>query len=254
MVAGLPISILVALGAYSWYEPLQFIEFENMTRIASSDAIIARMYKTNVNFFGRYTQKGYMCYYYNINNYGSSACSTTILIFACKMRMRADWVCQLIQTNQSKPEIADLFGCTALIYVSRLDLYFVSSGDDYSDYERDSCTYKVALALLATGKSNPGAQTKDGNTALIYACDNNYWDLVLALLATGESNVNAINEYGKTAISIVRNKIRDIRPVFHPEQTLVEIRKKNIMIQILSMLYNESARVRRNTAIIAIYL
>jgi ankyrin repeat protein len=66
-----------------------------------------------------------------------------------------------------------------------------------------ACYYKLsdfAFALIATGKSNPGAQNKIGYTALIYACEQKITDVALALIATGESNPGAQNIYGDTAL------------------------------------------------------
>jgi len=59
---------------------------------------------------------------------------------------------------------------------------------------------EVALALIATGKSNPGAQDEFGDTALIWACKNNMTDVALALIATGESHPEARSKLGDTAL------------------------------------------------------
>ncbi len=50
----------------------------------------------------------------------------------------------------------------------------------------------VALALIATGESNPGRINSDGFTALIWACYNKMSDVALALIATGKSNPSHI--------------------------------------------------------------
>jgi len=65
-----------------------------------------------------------------------------------------------------------------------------------------ACYYKteVALALIATGESNPGVQTKDGFTALINACYSSGAEVALALIATGESNPGAQTKCGHTAL------------------------------------------------------
>lgn len=60
-----------------------------------------------------------------------------------------------------------------------------------------------ALALIATGKSNPGWQNAYGNTALHYACHYDHTDVALALIATGESNPGCQNMYGNTALHLV---------------------------------------------------
>jgi hypothetical protein len=66
-----------------------------------------------------------------------------------------------------------------------------------------ACYYNmkdVALALIKTGESNPGAKSATGNTALIHACANNMAEVALALIATGESNPGTQNKYGYTAL------------------------------------------------------
>lgn len=58
--------------------------------------------------------------------------------------------------------------------------------------------YDLVCALIATGKSYPGHTDKYGYTALMYACDDPDCDndiktkIALALIATGESNPNHI--------------------------------------------------------------
>ena len=59
---------------------------------------------------------------------------------------------------------------------------------------------EVALALIATGESNPGFVSKDGFTALMIACGKKLTDVALALIATGESNPGAVTKDGFTAL------------------------------------------------------
>jgi ankyrin repeat protein len=82
-----------------------------------------------------------------------------------------------------------------------------------------ACEYgytDIALALIATGESNPGAQDKDGYTALMYACKSCIYldsihacsklrkiiEVIFALIATGESYPEAQNKNGNTALII----------------------------------------------------
>jgi hypothetical protein len=61
---------------------------------------------------------------------------------------------------------------------------------------------EVALALIATGQSNPGHADGQGQTALIVACDSLLTDVALALIATGQSNPEQITTDGDTALII----------------------------------------------------
>jgi hypothetical protein len=64
----------------------------------------------------------------------------------------------------------------------------------------------VALALIATGQSNPGAVSYDGFTALMYACSKAQTEVALALIATGESNMFAVNNNGGSAFQYATKK------------------------------------------------
>jgi ankyrin repeat protein len=67
----------------------------------------------------------------------------------------------------------------------------------------------IINALLATGKSNPGAQNVYRRTVLMYVCDKELqliWDynystsIALALIATGKSNPGVQDNFGWTAL------------------------------------------------------
>ena len=58
----------------------------------------------------------------------------------------------------------------------------------------------VALALIETGNSDPEIVDHNGKTALIYACSKSMSDVALALIATGQSNPRIVDEYEKTAL------------------------------------------------------
>ena len=69
----------------------------------------------------------------------------------------------------------------------------------------------AALALIATGESNPGSVNQYGITALMFACKNKMPDVALALIATGECNPGAVNQYGITAlIYACNNKMPEV--------------------------------------------
>lgn len=60
---------------------------------------------------------------------------------------------------------------------------------------------KVALELIATGKSNPGHVDAMDCTALMWTCTKSMKRVALALLATGESNPGYDGgNYGNTAL------------------------------------------------------
>jgi len=66
-----------------------------------------------------------------------------------------------------------------------------------------ACFYKqekVALALIATGKSQPEIQAQNGDTALIWACHFKMENVALALLATGKSQPQIQANHGNTAL------------------------------------------------------
>jgi ankyrin repeat protein len=60
---------------------------------------------------------------------------------------------------------------------------------------------EVALALIATGKSNPEVRSKDGNTALDIAKDNGMTTVVDALLALTSAPVSSCPEVIGTEVS-----------------------------------------------------
>jgi ankyrin repeat protein len=65
----------------------------------------------------------------------------------------------------------------------------------------------VALALIATGKSNPEYVCgSENNTALLYACKTKMNDVALALIATGKSNPSQINKNNNTALILTCEK------------------------------------------------
>ncbi len=63
---------------------------------------------------------------------------------------------------------------------------------------------EVALALIATGESNPGLIMKyyNDNTALLFACKNKMSEVALALIATGKSNPGHPNGIDITALNL----------------------------------------------------
>lgn len=70
---------------------------------------------------------------------------------------------------------------------------------------------ELALALIATGKSNPQHANINGDTALLLACQNNMPNVAMALIATGKSNPGQINKQGFTAlIYAFRHKLSDV--------------------------------------------
>jgi len=78
-------------------------------------------------------------------------------------------------------------------------------------YACDKNMSDVALALIATGQSNPAHHDNKGNTALIWACYNNMSKVALALIATGQSNPMQIDECGATAlIRTCENNMTDV--------------------------------------------
>jgi ankyrin repeat protein len=69
----------------------------------------------------------------------------------------------------------------------------------------------VALALIATGHSNPGNPDMNGNTALILACENKMSDVALALIATEHSNPGNPDMNGDTALMFAcRHKMTNV--------------------------------------------
>lgn len=60
----------------------------------------------------------------------------------------------------------------------------------------------IAIALIETGKSKLEQVNNDGNTALIYACQNEMTDVAMALIATGKSRPEQVNNDGDTALII----------------------------------------------------
>jgi hypothetical protein len=125
--------------------------------------------------------------------------------------------------------IQNKFGATALIWACRnnmtkVALALIATGESNPSAQiNDSkttaliyaCEYKmieVALALIATGESTPGAQSDDNKTtALFWACYNKMTEVALALIATGESNPSAQCSKGCTSlIHACYNKMTDV--------------------------------------------
>ena len=112
----------------------------------------------------------------------------TALIYACYGDM-PDVAMALIQTGQSRPELASKNGFTALMYAC------VNSMPD------------VAMALIQTGQSNPGQVDHiNGNTALILACYYYLPEVAIALIQTGQSRPEQIDADGNTALDIAKRK------------------------------------------------
>ena len=69
----------------------------------------------------------------------------------------------------------------------------------------------VALALIATGHSNPGQNDIFGNTALIIACENKMSLVALALIPTKKSNPEQADEENNNALIIAcQNEMSDV--------------------------------------------
>lgn len=69
----------------------------------------------------------------------------------------------------------------------------------------------VALALIATGQSKPEYVNSNRRTALIYACKYGLSEVALALIETGNSNHMIVDNYNKTALSFARkNKLTKV--------------------------------------------
>ena len=63
-----------------------------------------------------------------------------------------------------------------------------------------------ALALIATGRSDPENFDSDGKTAVIYACEKEMSDVALALIETGDSSPEDFDFDGKTALIYACNR------------------------------------------------
>ena len=59
---------------------------------------------------------------------------------------------------------------------------------------------KVALKLIKTGHAKPEQVNKDGNTALIWACQNEMTEVVLELIKIGYSKPEQVDISGDTAL------------------------------------------------------
>lgn len=69
----------------------------------------------------------------------------------------------------------------------------------------------VALALINTGESKPEQVDSNGNTALMFACSNNSSDVALALINTGMSHPDQVDSNGKTALIFAcENNMTDV--------------------------------------------
>lgn len=105
----------------------------------------------------------------------------------------SDIALSLIKTSKSKPfQKAEHYNNTALIL---------------------SCCSKlpeVALALIATGESDPSTVNTHGNTALMLACKENMSEVALALIATGKSNPSIVNKEHTAMSYAIKNKMSDV--------------------------------------------
>ena len=58
---------------------------------------------------------------------------------------------------------------------------------------------EVAFELIKTGHAKPYHINKDGNTVLIWACQNGMTEVAFELIKTGYAKPDHINEDGNTA-------------------------------------------------------
>jgi len=111
--------------------------------------------------------------------------------------------------------------------------------DDMREYEKTNILKdktKVALAILKTGKSNPGHINKSGKTALMYACETEMREVALAILATGESNPEHVNDLGKSALMYSKeNNMSDVEEEIY-KATLLRF---NINTDVLNIIEGE---------------
>jgi len=143
----------------------------------------------------------------------------------------------LIETGESRPEVSNYLGMTALMYACanddeyytntidvRVPLALIATGKSrpekigeefdgtalwYALENRRKEWRKVVKALIETGKSRPGYLLND-ETPLMWACKNKKSDIAIALLETGKSNYEFENEDGRTAYDIALEKGLDI--------------------------------------------
>jgi ankyrin repeat protein len=115
----------------------------------------------------------------------------TTLMHAC-FHGSKDEVLALLESGQSKPEVGDNNGFTALMW---------------SLNREHNVGTEIALELIKSGQSNPGAvETLMNSTALIIACSLNFEDVAIALIKTGKVNINHKNKYGKNALFYAKEK------------------------------------------------
>jgi ribosomal protein L15 len=120
----------------------------------------------------------------------------TALILACQKKMKKVALA-LINTGESNPGHVNNDNYTALLHA----LMHTRHHTDFNE---------VVMSLINTGESNPGHYGQ-GITALTYACNIQKPDLALALIATGQSNpLQRVSTFDyKTALDICNDPLNN---------------------------------------------
>ena len=146
------------------------------------------------------------------------------IFIAIKNRLRTSSILDLIKDNEIDQTILDDDGYTLLLSaceheINDVALALIATGHSNPGFQSKrgdtaliiACRYKmsdVALELIRIeesnpGDTNPGATDKNRDTALILACKNKLKDVALALIATGRSNPSVVNLFENTALNTV---------------------------------------------------
>lgn len=125
----------------------------------------------------------------------------TALHIACEEGL-PDVAYALLRTGRAKPEHADSSGITALMKsIITLHRFENLSGRDLKKAPINEMT-RFVMDFIQSGRSVPGHVAKDRITALILACRStlpNVTAVALALIATGKSNPGQKDSAGRTA-------------------------------------------------------
>lgn len=113
--------------------------------------------------------------------------------------------------NGASPHAALLKACHTMNSSWALRLieqgsYDPKPGDEILDVACSRGLSDVALALIATGKSNPSVVSSKGNTALIHACRLEMTKVALALINTNDANPSYVSSLGNTALNYACNQ------------------------------------------------
>lgn len=136
---------------------------------------------------------------------------------------------KIIANNNIDFGFVDSDGNTALLWAclvksSEIALALIATGKSNPGFAHQSTYYTaltlavdykmeaVSLALIATGMSNPGHINNAVNeTALTYACMRKLSDVALTLINTNSANPKHVNDDDNTAFSIAcNNNMKDV--------------------------------------------